>query len=205
MSDIRECLKRQKTHLTEKVKDKEYRSYDDIYKLLSKYDHKLLPHFADRWNRMPEGRNAKLLVQKLEQHIAFWDKQDKKVADEMRLAVLNIKDSAGLRESIDTEGEPIQEAADMSSAEKSTVADYQKRTVQDRAFQRYMQDVLNAAKEQQKAMKAVAKAKTFQEVRIALIDLNNYTARVAAACEYAEPVLDDIIQEMFSLRHVFRG
>ena len=65
-------------------------SYDDVYQILSMYANEMLPFFADGWSRFPQGGNAAMIVNYLNDQAKLWYKINPDVATKLVEAATEI-------------------------------------------------------------------------------------------------------------------
>lgn len=58
-------------------------SYADVFQTITKYAPEMQPYFADKFSRFPEGGNAAMIVNYLNDKAAFYRDIDKSIADEL--------------------------------------------------------------------------------------------------------------------------
>lgn len=65
-------------------------SYDNVYQVIAKYAYKMLPVFADKWSRFPEGGNAAMIVNYLNDMADFYRNIDINITNEILNAAAEI-------------------------------------------------------------------------------------------------------------------
>ena len=58
-------------------------SYDDVYKIIAKYANDMLPHFADGWSRFPEGGNAAMIANFLNERADFYRTRNESITNDL--------------------------------------------------------------------------------------------------------------------------
>ena len=58
-------------------------SYDDVYKTIARYANEMLPYYADGWSRFPQGGNAAMIVNYLNDQSNFYRKINKNIANDL--------------------------------------------------------------------------------------------------------------------------
>ena len=67
-------------------------SYDDIFQIITKYAQEMQRHFADKFSRFPEGANAAMIVNYLNDKADFYRTIDEKIANDLVDAAAEIAD-----------------------------------------------------------------------------------------------------------------
>ena len=68
-------------------------SYSDVFELISLYCNScfsILPLFADRWERFPQGENAQRVIEAIESAAQFWNHNRHELAEQLRRAIETI-------------------------------------------------------------------------------------------------------------------
>jgi hypothetical protein len=65
-------------------------TYEEVRHVIAKYAHEMLPQFADRWSRFPEGEVAATIVNYLNDKADFWWPVSRDAAEELADAASEI-------------------------------------------------------------------------------------------------------------------
>jgi len=57
--------------------------YHEVYKIIATYANEVLPDFADRFERFPQGGQAAMIVNYLNDRAQFWYSIDKSVGESL--------------------------------------------------------------------------------------------------------------------------
>jgi hypothetical protein len=58
-------------------------SYDDVFQVITKYAHEMQPYFADGWSRFPQGGNAAMIANYLNDKADFYRTIDTNIANDL--------------------------------------------------------------------------------------------------------------------------
>ena len=58
-------------------------TYDDVFQIITKYAHEMQRHFADKFSRFPEGGNAAMIVNYLNDKADFYRTIDENIANDL--------------------------------------------------------------------------------------------------------------------------
>lgn len=56
-------------------------TYDDVFRIITKYATEMQPHFADKFSRFPQGGNAAMIVNYLNDKADFYRTIDESIAN----------------------------------------------------------------------------------------------------------------------------
>ena len=58
-------------------------SYDDVFQVITKHAHEMQPYFADGWSRFPQGGNAAMIANHLNDKADFYRTIDTNIANDL--------------------------------------------------------------------------------------------------------------------------
>lgn len=58
-------------------------TYEDVCQVITKYAHEMLPYFADRWSRFPQGITAAMIANYLNDKADFYRDIDTNIANDL--------------------------------------------------------------------------------------------------------------------------
>jgi len=58
-------------------------SYDDVFQVITKHAHEMQPYFADGWSRFPQGGNAAMIANYLNDKADFYRTIDTNIANDL--------------------------------------------------------------------------------------------------------------------------
>jgi hypothetical protein len=69
--------------MKDKSKHTKHMSYDDVFRVITKYAPEMQVYFADKFSRFPEGGNAAMIVNYLNDKADFYRTIDESIADDL--------------------------------------------------------------------------------------------------------------------------
>ena len=69
-------------------------NYNEVYKIIATYANKMLPYYADGWERFPVYPNAANIINELDNQAKTWERIDINTANLIKSASTEIKTRA---------------------------------------------------------------------------------------------------------------